>query len=86
MTLELGIAFPKNQLSEEATAAVLERVKAILARGHIARFSRPHRLAPEITVAKNVSKLELDDMGDLESDNGWVAPWDAAYTLEEIEK
>jgi hypothetical protein len=84
--LDSEIAFPTKELSKEATAAVLERVRAIVARGNVAVFTRPNRIEPSISVVKRVVDPTLDATGDLLSDRGYVAPWDAAYVLTEEPK
>jgi len=86
MKIPVFIEMPESCLRSDQRRAILQRVKAITDRGNVAVFTRQHRILPDITVVKRVTNPEPDEMGDLEADNGWVAPWDAAYTLTEEER
>lgn len=81
----LQIEYPECDEDEEFEKAVVARVRDIIARGKIAVFTRPHRILGSYLVVKRVTNPELDELGDLESDNGYVAPWDKTYTLTEKE-
>lgn len=82
-TIDVIAALPEAELDKAAEEAVVARVKDIVARGNVAVFTRPHRIFPDITVVKKVTRVRANQYGDLESDNGHVAVWDAAYVLTE---
>ena len=83
MSTMLELGYPTGELSAEEEQKVLERVKKIIESGKVAVFTRPHRGCPGMTVQRRVSTFSLDEYGDLPADNGWVAPWDPAYTITE---
>ena len=87
MTIPMILGMPSQTMRSDEELAVLARVKEITARGNVAVFTRSHRLIGGVTIVKRVTNPVPDELGDLESDNGWVAPWDPAYTLtEEVRK
>jgi len=80
---------PEAELTDEQTEERAELVKAIVERGGTAVFTRPHRIIPDVTVTRKVSKWKPDidrstRMFDIEADDGSsIALWDASYIVTE---
>lgn len=77
------VSLPECMPDNAYKQAILARVRDIVSRGKVAVFTRPHRILDGLPVIKRVTNPEPNDLGDLASDNGYVAPWDEAYTLTE---
>lgn len=87
ISLDIQTAYPTAELTKEETQSVLDRVRDIVSRGKAVKFTRPHRILSDETVTKIVVDATQHEFGDLKALNGgFVALWDATYTLEEIER